>query len=347
MSGAPFKNICLIRLSALGDIVHALALANGLKKAWPETRLTWILHPLSHEIVKHQLNIDQFVVVPKKNDLKSWIALYGQLRDHQFDLVMVPQVSVRASVITAMVKADIKLGFDFKRSRELNWLFVNRKIHEHPPQHVQDQFFEFLDYLGVSHQTPEWNIVFTREELSWRENFFRKINQPVISFVMATSDPRKDWSPEGYASVVDHVARTTGFQPMLVGGPSQRETFIVDRILSLCHCSPVVALEKPIRHTLLQLSGSSLVVSPDTGPLHMAVALNVPTISLYGASDPRRCGPYKKFQDLLINKYSDPGETGTPIHRKLRREGMARITSDEVIAKIDYAIRTYLTQDIR
>jgi heptosyltransferase I len=341
MSGTPFQNICLIRLSALGDIVHALALVNGLKKAWPGSRLTWILHPLSREVVKYQENIDEFIIVPKKNDLKSWKDLYGRLKDRRFDLVLVPQVSVRASMITALVKADVKLGYDFKRSRELNWLFVNRKIPHRKPGHVQDQFLEFLEDLQIDHRTPEWHIAFTEEEIAWREEFFRKIQKPVISLVIATSDPKKDWSPEGYAAVADHVALGTGFQPMLVGGPSKREAELADRILSLCHCSPVVALEKPLRRTMLQLSGSSLVVSPDTGPLHMAVALDVPVISLYGASDPRRCGPYKKFHDLLINKYSNGAEVDTPIRRKLSLDGMSRISPEEVTAKIDYAIRTY------
>jgi len=345
VSGPPFKNICLVRLSALGDMVHALALANGLKKAWPESRLTWVLHPLSYEMVKCQKNIDNFLIFGKKNDLKSWRDLHQQLKNQHFDLAIIPQVSVRASLITALVKADIKLGFDFKRSRELNWLFVNQQIPNRKPGHVQDQFFEFLDYLRIGHQPPEWNILFTQEELAWREAFFKNIQNPVISFVIATSDPRKDWSPEGYAAAADHVAHHTGFQPMLIGGPSQGEARMAERILSLCRCSPKVALEKPVRHTLLQLSGSSLVVSPDTGPLHMAVAMNVPTISLYGASDPRRCGPYQKFHDLLINKYADPGETGSPITRKLRLDRMAQIAPEEVMAKINYAIRTYLTQD--
>ena len=80
----------------------------------------------------------------------------------------------------------------------------------------------------------------------------------------------------------------------------------------MCKKEPVIALEKPIRKTMMQLAGSRIVVSPDTGPLHMAVALNTPTIGLYGYSNPKRCGPYRKYHDLLIDKYKleiPPGTT--------------------------------------
>ena len=195
--------------------------------------------------------------------------------------------------------------------------------------------------MSIPYQPPEWNINFTDAELNWQLNFFSKIKRPVISFVIATSDPKKDWDPKGYAVVMDHVDSNLDFQPMIIGGPSKREREITDEILSRCQCRPVIALEKPVRHTMLQLAGSRLVVAPDTGPLHMAIAMDVPTISLYGASDPRRCGPYKKFHDLLINKYPNPGEENAPVTRRLHIGRMETISPHEVIEKIEYAVKTY------
>ena len=337
------ENICIVRLSALGDIVHALSMANAIKKAKPETHLTWLLTPLSHEIVKHQPNIDNFIIFDGKKGIAGWLELNKALKQRRFDLAIIPQVSVRVSMITALIKADVKLGFDFKRARELNWLFTNKKIPQQKPHHVQDQFFEFLDVLNIAHEHPEWDIAFTEDELAWQNDFFQKFKRPIVSFVIATSDPKKDWSPKGYATVMDHVDQHLDYQPMIMGGPSKREEAITNEILAHCKSKPVIALEKPVRHTLLQLHGSKLVVAPDTGPLHMAVAMDIPTISLYGASDPRRCGPYKKFQDLLINKYANPGEEDAPITRKLRPERMEDITPDDVIEKIDYAVKTYMT----
>ena len=140
---------------------------------------------------------------------------------------------------------------------------------------------------------------------------------------------------------MDMVDNQLDLQPMIVGGPSSWERELADRILGLCRSTPVVALEKPVRHTLLQLAGSSVVVAPDTGPMHMAVAMNVPTVSLYGYSDPRRCGPYARFQDLLIDKYNLPGEQIGKVTRETKKGRTGLITPEEVFGKIECALKTY------
>jgi heptosyltransferase I len=337
----PAKKICLIRTSALGDTVHALGLVNGLRKGYPDAHLTWILQPLPYEMVKFQKNIDRFIVFDRNGGIFEWIKLMKQLRKDFFDLLVIPHASAKASMIAIGVRAAVKIGFDFKRSREFHWLAANHHIPFRPMGHVQDQFFEFLDYLEIKDYPVVWNFIFTSEELAWRESFFQNIPRPVVSFVISSSNVQKDWNLEGYAAVMDHVDRALNLQPMIIGGPSTAEQAAAKEIRRLCRVKPVIALEKPIRHTMLQISGSRLVVSPDTGPLHMAVALNVPTIGLYGYSDPRRCGPYRKYGDLLIDKYNDPGEENAPITRKTRPGRMQLITPAEVIAKIELGLKNY------
>ncbi len=331
----------MIRLSALGDTVHALALANGLKHGYPAAHLTWILQELPYQIVKYQPSVDRFIVFNRRNGWTAWRQLHAELKNQRFDLLIVPQVSIKAGLIAAMVSADIKLGFDFRRSREFHWLVTNRKLPHRPAQHVQDQFLEFLEYLGIHDYVPRWDFVFTPEEIDWRNDFFRRSSRAVAACVIASSDPRKDWNAAGYAQVMDHMDQKMDLQPMMVGGPSRREAEIADQIMKQCRCRPIVALEKPIRHTLLQLSGSRLVVSPDTGPLHAAVAMNIPSIGLYGFSNPRRCGPYRRFPDLLIDAYTDPGEEQAPIRRKTKTNRMDLITPDHVIEKMELAVERY------
>jgi heptosyltransferase I len=336
------KKICLIRTSALGDTVHALALANGLRRGYPDAHITWILQPLPYEMVKHQKNIDRFIIFHRNRGIATWKDVNEQLKNERFDLAVIPQVSFRSSFITALVRADIKLGFDFRRSRELAWLFSNRHIPARKSGHVQDQFFEFLDYLEIKRDAGQWDFAFTADELQWQKAFFDKIGRPAISFVIASSHPDKDWMPQAYAEVMDYVDCDLNLAPVIVGGPSAREHKIAEKILNQCRSKPVVALEKPIRNTLLQMAGSRLVVSPDTGPLHAAVALNVPAVGLYGYSDPRRCGPYKKFLDLLIDKYNDPKDAHLPITRKTRKNRMNQITAHEVITKIKLGLEKYV-----
>ncbi|MFP4194153.1 MAG: glycosyltransferase family 9 protein [Desulfobacterales bacterium] len=334
------EKICLIRTSAIGDTVHALALANGLKYAYPDSHLTWVLQSLPYEMVKYQPAIDRFITFDRKADARGWMELIREVRKQRFDLAVIPQASAKTSLITMFTPAAVKLGFDRSRSRELHGLVTNRKIPYRPMGHVQDQFFEFLEYLGVTDYPIYWDFRFTGEERQWQKSFFESFDRPAIGFVIASAHREKDWHPQYYARTMDYVHFELGFQPLMIGGPSAREKQIADEISSLCRCRPTAALEKPIRHTMLQLEGCRIAISPDTGPLHIAVALGVPTVGLYGYSNPRRCGPYR-FRDLLIDHYNDPEEEDAPVTRKTRPGRMEKIPPQEVIEKIEYGLAAY------
>jgi heptosyltransferase I len=336
-SGA--RRIGLIRTGALGDVVHALPLVNGLRDAWPDAHLTWIVHPVPHEVVRHQRAVDRFIVFERHGGLAAWRRLAHELRAAPFDLLLVPQVSAKAGMIAALARAEVKLGFDFRRSRELHWFVTNRHLPHRPPQHVQDHYLEFLAALGITGTPVRWDIVFTPEELTWRERFVASVGRPAVAFVVASAHPEKDWSPVGYAEVMARCERELGVASVIVGGPSRREREVAGEIVAACPVRPVVALEKPVRHTLLQLSAAAAVVAPDTGPLHAAVALGTPTVGLYGTTNPRRCGPYRAYGDLLVDRFSEPGERDAL--RRTKPGRMARITADEVFDKVRLALERY------
>lgn len=338
--------IAVLRLSALGDMVHALPLVNGLRIGYPEAEISWITQPLSSEMVKHQQAVDRFILFENYRGLSCWRDFHRKMKTEKFDLLLVPQVSLKSSLVAAMIHARTKLGFDFRRSRELHYFFMNRHIEPNVPQHVQDQFLEFLDYLQVDYGEPRWDFTFTDDEIHWRDQYFSQFDRPVIAIILASSNPEKDVSTDVYAKLIDRIETTLPFQPLLMGGPSHREKSLADTICSICQTKPPVALEKPVRHTLLQLSGASIVVSPDTGPLHAAVAMGIPTIGLYGFSNPRRCGPYRKFSDLLIDKYTDENEVNELITRKTKPGRMKQIASEEIYQKILVAIYKYLKREL-
>ena len=334
------RKICIIRLSALGDAVHTLSFVNGLRQGYPDSHITWITQGKPYEMMKNQPSINRFIIFRKKMGFRNLCEFYLKtLREESYDLLIIPQVSFKASLLTMFIRADIKLGFDYKRSRELHWFFLNRSIPKKPPQHTQRQYFEFLEYLGIDDYSPRWDFIFTSSEHQWQQDFFRTIGQPVLTFVVASSTPKKDWAPECYTEVIDYVEKKLPLKCMLFGGLSQREQELKEKILSACKSKPVLAFESDIRKGMLQLEGSTMVVSPDTGPLHMAVAMNVPTVGLYGYSNPQRCGPFEKYQDLLISTQSINGNS--PNLRSTRENGMSEITPSEVIDKISYGLHRY------
>lgn len=345
MSGLDAKKICLVRPSAIGDTVHGLALLNGLREGFPDAHIAWIIQSVPGEMITHQETVDQLILFKRRGKAEEWLNLSRRIRKNRYDLAIIPHASGKTSLITALLRADMKLGFDRARSRDFHHLVTNRHIPPRPIGHVQDQFLEFLEYLGIRDYAPVWNFRFTKEEIRWQKSFFNTLGKPAIGFVVTSAHPEKDWSPDRYARVIDHVAAKQVLTPMLIGGPSRHERNVAEKIAAMSKYTPVMALEKPIRKTMLQLAGCRLVVSPDTGPLHIAVAMNTPVIGLYGYSNPKRCGPYKKFHDLLIDQYNESdGEHGC-ISRKTKPGRMNRIQPEEVIEKIEMGLERYSDTD--
>jgi heptosyltransferase I len=337
----PPRDIAIVMLSALGDAVHVLPVANALRRAWPDTRITWIIQPVAHGLVKDHPAIDEFIVFRRRRGAAAWRSyseLGRALVGRRFDLLLALQVYLKAGLITAQAPAKVKLGFDRARARDLNWAFTTHRIPPRPVGHVQDQYFEFLHYLGVDPEPIEWRIEPTTEERAAQAAFFERIDRPVCTFIVATSKPAKNWAPEHYARVIDAVEADFGMRAVIAGGPSAAEAEAAARITSLCARTPLDARANDVRRLVWLLGGSALVVSPDTGPLHLARALDVPVVGLYGYTNPKRYGPYRKFEDLVVDGYArSPGEDYVPSMQH-RADGMQRVTVEQVLEKIERAL---------
>jgi len=331
-------------LSAIGDAVHVLPVVNALKRAWPETRITWIIQPVPHLLVRGHPAVDEFIVFRRRRGLRAAEAyreLMEAVRVRRFDLLLGLQVYFKAGLITALAPADVKLGFDRARARDAQWLFTNRRIPPHAPQHVQDQYFEFLHHLGVDPEPVSWNIRFSAEEREAQRAFFDRLGAPGCAVVVGTSKPEKNWTPEGYARVLEHVEQRWGLRPLIVGGPSAIERSIADRIAGSSRANPVDMLGDDLRRVAWLLEGSALLISPDTGPLHLGRALETPAVSLFGYTNPKRYAPYRAFEDLVVDGYAEyPGEAYPAVHAY--RDGMKRITPEMVIEKVDLAMTSYV-----
>ena len=330
--GVP-NRICIVMMSAVGDAVHVLPVVNALKRANPNTRITWILQPAPAALVRGHRSVDEIIIFDRSRGLMAFANAAAQLAKRRFDLVINLQVYFKAGIVTGFTHAPIKLGFDRARARDLNWLFTNRKIAPSPIQHVQDQYFEFLTVLGVAPQPVEWDLGPWPQEREWQHRFVASIDRPVASIVVATSKPEKDWFPERWAVVCDALHEKFGMRVVLVGGRSARELAAERVVMDRAKHKPRSELGSGLRNLVSILDASALVLSPDTGPLHMSVALDTPVISLMGYTNPKRTGPYRRFQDLIIDAYGEPGEV-YPITMENRAGRMRRIETRDVLDKV-------------
>lgn len=320
-------------MSAAGDVVHALPLVTALKRYRPACTISWILQPLPATMVRGHPCVDEIIEFDRSLGARAFTDMRSRLRAHEFDLLIDLQVYFKAGIVTALADATVKLGFDRARARDLNWLFTNRKIPARPIRHVQDQYLEFLDYLEVPYAPLEWNIGPWAAERAAQARWIAGFDRPVAAVVVATSKPEKDWLPERWAAVCDSLYSDFGLQPVLVGGRSARE-LDAERIIMQRASVPVRSeLGSGLRPLIGMLDASALILAPDTGPLHMAVAMNRPAISLLGYTNPKRTGPYRRFHDLMIDAYADDGEDYQPTMEN-RPDRMQRITVDEVLARV-------------
>jgi len=335
----PPRRVLIVMLSALGDAVHVLPVLNAMKRVWPDTKIDWIIQPVPHKLVSGHPAVDDFYIFHRRRGaraVQSYADLKRQLKGKRWDLLINLQVYFKAGLITAMADADVKLGFDRARARDLNWLFTTHRIPPRSPQHVQDQYFEFIEYLGIDPQPVEWQLDLTESERSAQQQFYAGRGR-TCAIVVGTSRPEKNWLPERYAKVVDALVRDYGLEPILVGGPSPVERQLAAAISAACETEPVNALGDDVRRLVWLLDGADLVISPDTGPLHIARALDRPAVGLYGFTNPKRYGPYRKYEELVVDGYARyPGEE-YPLSHQHRPEGMGRITVEMVLEKVDRA----------
>ncbi len=334
MISAGLDRIGIVMMSAVGDAVHVLPVVNALKRHHPGCRITWVVQPGPASLVRGHVAVDELILFDRARGLRAFVEVGRALASRQFDLVLDLQVYFKAGVVTALARAAVKLGFDRARARDLNWLFTTHRIPPHQTgQHVQDQYFEFLTALGVASEPVEWHLGPWEPERTWQREFFAQFDRPVAAIVVATSNPAKDWLPERWAQVADVLYHDFGLQPVLVGGRSPREIRSEQNILSAARRPPMSALGSGLRNLVSILEGSALVLSPDTGPLHMAVALDRPVVSVMGYTNPRRTGPYRRFHDLIVDAYGEPGEA-YPVSAATRSGRMARITVGDVVERV-------------
>jgi heptosyltransferase I len=337
---ASFDRICIVMMSAVGDAVHVMPIIHALKAAHPRAHITWVLQPGPATLVRGHPLVDDIVLFDRSRGWRAFLEVRAALAKRQFDLVLGLQVYFKAGLITAFTRSPVKLGFDKARARDANWLFTTHRIPPHVGQHVQDQYFEFLDALGVPHGAPQWGLgPFNDEERAWQREFVSQFDRPIVPMVIGTSKAAKDWFADRWVQVCHALYHEHGLQPVLVGGRSERELAAEAAILPHAPFAHS-ALGSGLRRLAAILDGAALAISPDTGPLHLAVALRTPVIGLMGYTNPKRVGPYDYALDLMIDAYGDPGED-YPVDMVYREGRMARITVADVMQRVDVWTERY------
>jgi heptosyltransferase I len=292
----PPKNLCLIRLSAIGDCVHAVAMVQAIQRQWPETRIVWIMGKLEAQLLGDLPGVE---VIPfdKKAGFHGYWKIWRQLQHIHFDVLLHMQSALRASILRLGIRAKIVFGFDHERAGDGQQYFTNHKVPSPKSAHVLDGFMAFAGELGIQDLTPKWSIPTSEADNRWARE---QINgKPTLLISPAASKAFKNWTTVGYAALADH-ATNKGLQVILCGGPSAAEKVMAQKIVQQCHHSPLNLIgQTSLKQLMALIKQAHMVLAPDTGPTHMATAAGVPVLGLYAHHNPKRTGPYHCQHDVV------------------------------------------------
>jgi heptosyltransferase I len=297
------RSVCILRLSAIGDTCHVVPLLRTLQHAWPETRFTWVIGKLEARLMGLLEGVE-FITVDKKAGFAGLRNLRQQLQGRHFDVLLHMQLSFRASMVARQIPAEVKLGFDRPRARELQWLFTNACIAPKSREHVLDSFFGFAEALGVKDRLLQWGVPLPPDAVAYANQLIPD-SQPALVISPCSSHSLRNWSAERYAAVAEHAVRRHGMRVILAGGPSALEKEVGEAIVRSSQVALVNQIGKDTLPQLLALLGRARVlISPDSGPAHMATMVGTPVIGLYAATNPERSGPYLSRQ-WCVNAYAE------------------------------------------
>ena len=293
----------IIRLSSIGDVLHSTPVARALKTAFPDCHITWLVSQVPSDLLTSNPYIDEFYIWSRerwekhmrcgefKEAWQLWKKLKTYLQTKKFDVVLDVHGLFLSGMIAAASKAPRRIGM--KNTRELNWLFMNEIAPIRPQEvHVIQRYLSVLKPLGIQSADYNMTLYLPTEAITFATNFLRshgvKEKDTLIVVNPGTTWPSKNWPTQHYATVIEALQHHGHI--LLCGGPGEQE--LGKSIIEQCNAPVINAINQTSLLELAALiSKCHVLLTGDTGPLHMGIALNIPTISLFGPTDPQRFGP--------------------------------------------------------
>ncbi|ABZ78751.1 glycosyl transferase family 9 [Shewanella halifaxensis HAW-EB4] len=335
------ESLCLLRLSAIGDVCHAVAMVQAIQRRYPQLKITWILGKVEYQLLKHLEGVE-FVIFDKSQGWRSYFNLKRALKGRKFDVLLHMQIALRATIASLAISAKVRIGFDRFRAKEGQWLVTNHAIEPQATPHVLEGFMGFAKAVGVTDLTPSWSIPVPVADTEFAKALIPDGSR-VLVICAAASKAERNWLPERYAAVADYAV-AKGYRVILCGGPTPLERELAEKIQAAAKSE----LENQVGKTsLLQLLAvlkqASVVLAPDTGPAHMAVTQGTPVIGLYAHSNPGRTGPYTCL-DSVVSVYeqviAEQKQGDIPWGTRAKGEHlMELIDVDKVITQLDLLLR--------
>ena len=301
--------VAIVKLSSLGDVIHALPVAHALRRHFPESNLTWVAEVREAAMLAGHPDLDEVVSVDTRRWRKRIWTLAGtrevgaelsqvarRLRAGRFDVALDLQGLIKSGLLTACTGAPLRVGFSLGHVREpLSALFTNRRVTPPPAAvHVVEQYLALLEPLGVADRRPVFHIPVNRDAEQRIDTFLTehgvKARDKLVALNPGAGRPEKRWPVAHWKRLADRLALEDGLRPLLLWGPG--EEALAEAVSQGLSTRPLHAPPTTLHELAELLRRVELIVAGDTGPLHLAAAMGTPCLGLYGPTPAERNGPY-------------------------------------------------------
>ena len=300
------KNILIVKLSAIGDVIHAMPVAHAIKETYPEAHITWVVEPPAYDLLAMNPDVDEIILFKKKEfkSIGGFFENYGPLKreiqKRNYDVVLDLQGLFKSAAIAYLAKAPRKLGMC--NMRELSDKISQPVIGANAKGHIVERYLDVARAIGCKVENVEFSLnVPDREADLTRMRFSQagaNMGNPYVVLAVGANWPNKRWPEENFAKMVDWLY-TKRLIPVLVGGGAvdeQRAAAISDQ----SEIPPVNLVgQTNLKQLAYTIQQAQLVIGGDTGPVHLAAGLKVPTIMLMGPTNATRNGPYGQLANAI------------------------------------------------
>lgn len=343
---SPITSICVVRLSALGDVLMMVPLIRTLQANYPQATITWIISKPAYFLVEG-LDGVEFIVIDKPNSPSDYWRFYQTMRQRCFDVLLAAQASFRANLLYPLIRAKRKVGYDKLRAKDGHHLFIHDTITP-GRDHTVDGFLKFADALNVAKKIIRWDLPIEQIHIEWAIEHLPIGSGPLLIVNPAASKPERSWPIERYIEIIQHAQSQWNARVVLTGGPGEYDRQLGNAIEKQVKVTNLIGQTKP-KQLLAVISQATLVLCPDTGPSHMASALGIPVIALHAVTSSEVSGPYT-FRHLavdcypeavkqILNKTAETNVWGTHAHGE---HTMHLVTVKAVKEKLDQFIESAL-----
>ena len=295
------NSICIVRLSALGDVLMLVPLVRTLQANFPQASISWVISQPAYSLVEGMDGVE-FIVIDKPSSPMDYWQFYQKMRSRRFDVLLATQASFRANLLYPFIKANRKIGYDKLRAKDGHGLFIDETI-QPGKDHTLEGFLKFSERLDITKKVLRWDLPIAEEDIQWARSQLPQAGGPIVLVNPAASKPERSWSVERYIEVIRHAQIRWNAQVILTGGPGEYDRKLGDLICRSVSVTNLIGQTKP-KQLLALIYQSSLMLCPDTGPSHMACSVGTPVIALHAVTSSEVSGPYL-FRHLAVDCYPE------------------------------------------